>query len=191
MAMQQMGSETQYGFHNNNANGNSSHNNNPGTRTGPHTDLMKGLSSSQSLQSTNGHNSNLKTALSLPRDANIGMSMIGLSASNNYNAGNGNQNASSSSNNAGGVRIIPTEKVEISGQESYTSGGMEGLTGNSNISIVNNSINFGTPERPHVCGICAASYKTRTHLRRHMYVHLNDRPYECDICSKGFNRFVI
>lgn len=43
-------------------------------------------------------------------------------------------------------------------------------------------------DRPHVCQVCRASYKTRTHLRRHMTVHLNNRPYPCSECGKGFNR---
>lgn len=43
-------------------------------------------------------------------------------------------------------------------------------------------------DRPHVCSVCQASYKTRTHLRRHMMVHLHNRPYPCSDCGKGFNR---
>ncbi|CAG7730731.1 unnamed protein product [Allacma fusca] len=42
--------------------------------------------------------------------------------------------------------------------------------------------------RPFICSVCSASYKTRTHLRRHMFVHLSCRPYPCRDCGKGFNR---
>ncbi|CAL8092549.1 unnamed protein product [Orchesella dallaii] len=43
-------------------------------------------------------------------------------------------------------------------------------------------------ERPHMCTICHASYKTRTHLRRHMFIHMSSRPFPCPECGKGFNR---
>lgn len=40
-------------------------------------------------------------------------------------------------------------------------------------------------DRPHMCTICRASYKTKTHLRRHMYVHMTSRPFPCQECGKG------
>lgn len=47
-----------------------------------------------------------------------------------------------------------------------------------------------TDDRPHICQVCTACYKTRTHLKRHMCVHLKARPYTCSFpdCGKGFNR---
>jgi len=47
-----------------------------------------------------------------------------------------------------------------------------------------------TDDRPHICQVCNACYKTRTHLKRHMCVHLKARPYSCTFpeCGKGFNR---
>lgn len=43
----------------------------------------------------------------------------------------------------------------------------------------------GGGERPHMCTICHASYKTRTHLRRHMFIHMSSRPFPCPECGKG------
>ena len=50
------------------------------------------------------------------------------------------------------------------------------------------SDNESAEDRPHICEICNATYKTRTHLRRHMFIHLKSRPYPCNDCGKGFNR---
>ncbi|ODM99730.1 putative zinc finger protein [Orchesella cincta] len=89
-------------------------------------------------------------------------------------------------------------------QESSSSGTLD--SGNNTSSSVSSNVTtlelhpnviLGIPEdedpvtvaeRPHMCTICHASYKTRTHLRRHMFIHMSSRPFPCPECGKGFNR---
>lgn len=47
------------------------------------------------------------------------------------------------------------------------------------------SVNGGDGDRPFMCAVCHASYKTKTHMRRHMHVHMSSRPFPCPECGKG------
>lgn len=43
------------------------------------------------------------------------------------------------------------------------------------------------PRKVHYCNHC--SYKTlySTHLKKHLYIHTNERPYQCQSCNSSFS----
>jgi hypothetical protein len=83
--------------------------------------------------------------------------------------------------------INTTTTTEEESTSNNSSPNQNNGSGDNNNGSSNGEQNGGR-DRPHVCQVCSASYKTRTHLRRHMFVHLNNRPYPCTECGKGFNR---
>ncbi|XP_052215350.1 histone-lysine N-methyltransferase PRDM9-like isoform X2 [Dreissena polymorpha] len=47
-----------------------------------------------------------------------------------------------------------------------------------------------TEERPYKCEECGYSCKLRCHLKRHMRIHTGERPYKCELCSYVCKRSV-
>ena len=38
----------------------------------------------------------------------------------------------------------------------------------------------------HECDVCEKCFRTSGHLKNHMRIHTNERPYECDVCEKSY-----
>ena len=38
----------------------------------------------------------------------------------------------------------------------------------------------------HECDVCEKRFRTSGHLKKHMRIHTNEKPYECDVCEKRF-----
>ncbi len=41
-------------------------------------------------------------------------------------------------------------------------------------------------ERPFQCDVCSKYFKSRSILKVHEWTHIEGRPFECEVCSKGF-----
>lgn len=44
------------------------------------------------------------------------------------------------------------------------------------------------PGDPHQCSECDKTFTRATHLKRHMTIHSEERPFSCDLCDKKFRR---
>ena len=38
----------------------------------------------------------------------------------------------------------------------------------------------------HECDVCEKRFSQANHLKDHMRIHTNEKPYECDVCEKRF-----
>ena len=45
-----------------------------------------------------------------------------------------------------------------------------------------------TNEKPYECDVCDKAFRESGSLTRHMRIHTNEKPYECDVCEKRFRR---
>ena len=43
-----------------------------------------------------------------------------------------------------------------------------------------------TNEKPYECDVCEKRFRHSEGLKRHMRIHTNEKPYECDVCEKRF-----
>lgn len=59
-------------------------------------------------------------------------------------------------------------------------------------SIIKDESNPSNPSKPtkaqHQCFDCKKFFSRSCHLKRHMFLHSQERPYSCDLCDKSFNR---
>eukprot|EP00092_Neocalanus_flemingeri_P007188 GFUD01007766.1.p1 GENE.GFUD01007766.1~~GFUD01007766.1.p1 ORF type:complete len:479 (-),score=121.78 GFUD01007766.1:124-1560(-) len=46
---------------------------------------------------------------------------------------------------------------------------------------------FHTNEKPHICDVCAQSFKRKAHLDRHKIIHTGERNYPCRHCEMSFS----
>jgi len=43
-------------------------------------------------------------------------------------------------------------------------------------------------KRGHECDVCEKSFTRADSLKRHVRIHMNEKPYECDVCEKRFTQ---
>ena len=43
-----------------------------------------------------------------------------------------------------------------------------------------------TNEKPYECDVCEKRFSESSSLTNHMRIHTNEKPYECDVCEKRF-----
>ena len=43
-----------------------------------------------------------------------------------------------------------------------------------------------TNEKPYECDVCEKRFSESGSLKAHMRIHTNEKPYECDVCEKRF-----
>ena len=48
-----------------------------------------------------------------------------------------------------------------------------------------------TNEKPYECDVCEKRFRESGTLKTHMRIHTNEKPYECDVCEKRFRHSVI
>lgn len=57
--------------------------------------------------------------------------------------------------------------------------------------ILNYAMAFSSPgDRPHQCHYCDRSFTSRDVLKKHMYVHTENRNFKCGECGKMFKRII-
>ena len=44
------------------------------------------------------------------------------------------------------------------------------------------------PKYLHTCGTCGNTFKTKGTLKRHKIIHMEEKPFSCEICGKGFTQ---
>ncbi|XP_053312203.1 zinc finger protein 740 [Spea bombifrons] len=49
----------------------------------------------------------------------------------------------------------------------------------------NGSFSLGIPKN-FICKHCYGAFRSSYHLKRHLYIHTGERPYECDMCDMKF-----
>ena len=47
-----------------------------------------------------------------------------------------------------------------------------------------------TNEKPYECDVCEKRFRESGNLKVHMRIHTNEKPYECDVCEKAFRHLV-
>ncbi|XP_067014168.2 PR domain zinc finger protein 5 [Anabrus simplex] len=52
--------------------------------------------------------------------------------------------------------------------------------------VLDSTISNNTPIEIHACNVCMKTFYRSYHLKRHMLVHSDKRPYSCEICEKRF-----
>ena len=45
-----------------------------------------------------------------------------------------------------------------------------------------------TNEKPYECDVCEKRFRHSGDLKYHMRIHTNEKPYECDVCEKSFRQ---
>ena len=45
-----------------------------------------------------------------------------------------------------------------------------------------------TDEKPYECDVCDKAFRESGDLKKHMRIHTNEKPYECHVCEKRFRR---
>ena len=48
-----------------------------------------------------------------------------------------------------------------------------------------------TNEKPYECDVCEKRFSDSSNLKKHMRTHTNEKPYECDVCEKRFSDLVV
>jgi len=152
----------------------------PGINSASHNNNIRIAVDPRTLEHTNNmHNANTNGSggsQNLNQHHPNNSNSMGHGHTNNSNNSNHNNIGNSDNNN------INMSALRLQAQQLAT-------TLELHPDIVLSSLMMDEPdERPHVCEECGANYKTRTHLRRHMFVHLKNRPYSCAECNRGFNR---
>ncbi|CAH2224780.1 zinc finger 740 [Pelobates cultripes] len=51
--------------------------------------------------------------------------------------------------------------------------------------LENDSFSLGIPKN-FICEHCFGAFRSSYHLKRHLYIHTGERPYECDMCDMKF-----